>query len=297
MIGYAYANKFKDRKAYQWVCEISVYVKNGCAKKGAGKLLYDELLSALKQQGVVKAYAVLGCPNEGSEIFHRKMGFKLVSTLPDIGYKFGKWHDIKYYVIELNPAHDDISEPLEYSQIRQARIYPVILSEYDPEWPEWFAEEKVNLGKLIGKENISRICHYGSTSIPGITAKPTVDILLEIKKSVDIEKIKAALPSSEYICLCADGLTMPTPPPHLMFLKGYLPDGFAKKVFHIHVRYPGDHDELLFRDYLIAHPNAGAEYAALKFSLLQKYKHDRDGYTAAKTEFIRNITEKAQLSQ
>jgi len=130
-----------------------------------------------------------------------------------------------------------------------------------------------------------------------MAAKPTVDILLEIKKSVDIEKIKAALPSSEYICLSGTGLTMATPPPHLIFLKGYLPDGFAKKVFHIHVRYPGDHDELLFRDYLIAHPNAGAEYAALKFSLLQKYKHDRDGYTAAKTEFIRNITEKAQLSQ
>lgn len=121
IIGFTYAHKFKERKAYQWVCETSIYVKNSCTQKGAGKLLYENLLSALKQQGFVKAYAILGCPNEGSEIFHQKMGFSYVATLPDIGYKLGSWHDIKYYVFELNPFRDNMPEPLEYYQIKQEK--------------------------------------------------------------------------------------------------------------------------------------------------------------------------------
>jgi L-amino acid N-acyltransferase YncA len=118
LLGFAYANKFKERKAFQWVCETSIYVKNGCMQKGIGKLLYENLLAALKLQGFLRAYAIIGCPNEGSEIFHRKMGFSLISTLPDIGYKLGSWHDIKYYVLELNPIRNDMAEPLEYNQIK-----------------------------------------------------------------------------------------------------------------------------------------------------------------------------------
>ena len=99
-------------------------------------------------------------------------------------------------------------------QEHRARVYPIILSEYNPAWPEWFAEEKVNLERMIGTENIACISHYGSTSIPGMTAKPTIDILLEIKETANIDKLIAALPSPEYICLSGAGLTMPTPPPH-----------------------------------------------------------------------------------
>ena len=180
----------------------------------------------------------------------------------------------------------------ETDQERQARIYPVIISAYNPAWAEWYAEEKANLERLIGAENIARISHFGSTSVPGLTAKPTVDILLEIKEDANVSKLIDALPSPEYICL--NPPDMPTPPPHLMLLKGYLPDGFAEKVYHIHVRYHGDPDELYFRDYLVAHPETAAEYAALKRRLLKEYEHDRDGYTEAKTEFIRNVTQKAR---
>ena len=111
---------------------------------------------------------------------------------------------------------------LETDEERQRRIYPVILSEYNPVWPEWFAEEKINLERLIGMENIPRISHYGSTSVPGLTAKPTIDILLEIKNTTNIDNLIAALPESEYICLNENKLTIPTSPLHLLFLKGYL---------------------------------------------------------------------------
>jgi Sortase and related acyltransferases len=92
--------------------------KNGCTQSGVGSLLYKKLLSTLKRQGFIKTFAVLGCPNEGSEIFHQKMGFSLAATLPNIGYKLGSWHDIKYYVFELNPFREDMLEPIEYAQIK-----------------------------------------------------------------------------------------------------------------------------------------------------------------------------------
>jgi len=182
----------------------------------------------------------------------------------------------------------------ETAEERRARIYPVIFSEYNPEWPKWFEEEKANLERLIGMKDIARISHIGSTSVPGIIAKPTVDILLEINNDADIDKLIASLSLPEYICLNEATLTLPKPPPHLMFIKGYLPDGFAERVYHIHVRYVGDWDELYFRDYLIAHHETALEYAALKTRLQKDFKHDRDGYTNAKGEFIRKVTERAR---
>lgn len=122
IMGFAYAHQFKERKAYQWICELSVYVKYDCQQRGVGSLLYKQLLSALEQQGFVKAFAGIGCPNDGSEQFHQKMGFSLVSTLPNVGYKLGAWHDIKYYAIELNPFYDNMPEPLKYIDIRKNLI-------------------------------------------------------------------------------------------------------------------------------------------------------------------------------
>lgn len=63
--------------------------------------------------------------------------------------------------------------------------------------------------------------------------------------------------------------------------------GFAERVFHVHLRFMGDNDEIAFRDYLNGHPDTAREYEQLKLSLWKDYEHDRDGYTEAKTEFIR----------
>ena len=64
----------------------------------------------------------------------------------------------------------------ETDKERQARIYPIVLSEYNPDWPLWYAEEKANLERLIGAESIEKISHFGSTVVLGLAAKPTVDI-------------------------------------------------------------------------------------------------------------------------
>ena len=79
-----------------------------------------------------------------------------------------------------------------------------------------------------------------------------------------------------------------------VFNKGYTKHGFAEKVYHLHMRSAGDWDELYFKDYLIEHPEVANAYSHLKQSLLLSYKHNRDGYTDAKTEFIKHFTGKAR---
>ena len=78
------------------------------------------------------------------------------------------------------------------------------------------------------------------------------------------------------------------------FNKGYTKQGFAEKVYHLHVRYYGNWNELYFRDYLIEHKEVTEKYEKLKLGLIEKYKHDRDGYTDSKSDFILKYTEKAK---
>jgi GrpB-like predicted nucleotidyltransferase (UPF0157 family) len=72
----------------------------------------------------------------------------------------------------------------------------------------------------------------------------------------------------------------------MKYNKGYTPEGYAERVFHLHVGYFGDWSELYFRDYLIAHPDIANEYGKLKMDLREKFRLDRDGYTKAKTDFV-----------
>ena len=76
---------------------------------------------------------------------------------------------------------------------------------------------------------------------------------------------------------------------------GYTKDGFAEKVYHIHLRRVGDNDELYFRGYLNAHPQTAKEYEALTLRLWKEFEHDRDAYTDAKGEFIKVVTARARL--
>lgn len=167
-----------------------------------------------------------------------------------------------------------------------SELFPVILSEYKPAWKKNYLKEKVVVGQAIGSRNIIRINHIGSTAVPGLIAKPTVDILIEIKDSTDTARLVSNMQKIGYIYLKQPE----KPPPHMMFIKGYTPKGFKGQAFHVHIRYNGDWDELYFRDYLITHPEAATEYGRLKLEQKQKYEYDRDGYTEAKTDFIKRIT-------
>ncbi len=166
------------------------------------------------------------------------------------------------------------------------QLFPIVLKEYDQRYPAWYEKERKAIVSLLGEETIRRISHIGSTAVPGLQSKPTVDILLEISEDCPPGPLCAALQKSGWTLM----LEQQKPEFRLAFNKGYTPQGFAQQVYHLHVRHFGNWGELYFRDYLCAHPEEASAYAALKMELGQRYRHDRDGYTAAKAEFVRRCT-------
>lgn len=167
-------------------------------------------------------------------------------------------------------------------------LFPRVLTPHNPQWSVWAEEEMRLLSSLLVKYH-PIISHIGSTAIPDIQAKPIVDILVEISPDIEWQSLKDILEHNGYICM-AESET------HISFNKGYTPAGYADRVFHVHVHRTGDNDEILFRDYLIANPESAKEYERLKHPLLPKYKNNRDGYTEAKTEFIKHIVRLAKTN-
>jgi GrpB-like predicted nucleotidyltransferase (UPF0157 family) len=169
-------------------------------------------------------------------------------------------------------------------------LFPIILKEHNTDYKDWYESEKQKLLNCIDKENVIRINHIGSTSVEGLIAKPIVDILLEINTETDIEKLKNILLYNGWLLMSSEN----KPFMKMSFNKGYTKQGFAEKVYHLHIRHYGDWNELYFRDYLIEHKEVAEEYEKLKLRLIEKYEHDRDGYTDAKFDFILKYTQKAK---
>lgn len=170
-------------------------------------------------------------------------------------------------------------------------LFPIILKEHNPIWKDWYLQEEKLFNNIIGNQYIERIHHIGSTSVNGLLAKPTIDILLEITEDCNLKFLVNALEKTGYIL----EKQLQKPAPHMMFMKGYTERGFAEKVFHLHVRYIGNWNELYFRDFLQLYKDVAKEYGNLKMSLIDKYEHDRDGYTEAKTEFVNKYTKIAKM--
>ncbi len=166
------------------------------------------------------------------------------------------------------------------------QLFPIYLTEHQPCWREWYSVEEGLLKKVFS--STERISHIGSTAISSIWAKPIVDILVEIPKGSNLLDYKALIVNNGYICMSQSEN-------RLSFNKGYTENGFAERVFHLHLRYAGDNDELYFRDYLIERPNVAKIYEKLKLGLWKEYEHNRDGYTNAKTEFVQKHTQKAKM--
>ena len=165
------------------------------------------------------------------------------------------------------------------------QLFPIVLTPHQLQWKDWAREEIENLTALLSGY-CPVITHIGSTAIHHIQAKPIIDILVEINPSADKQQIKEKMETAGYICMSVSDNRM-------SFNKGYTSTGYADKVFHIHFHRIGDNDEILFRDYLIAHPEVAEEYELLKLLLIPKYKNDRDGYTEAKSEFVRRTIKQA----
>ncbi len=165
---------------------------------------------------------------------------------------------------------------------------------YDPQWPALFQEEKEWLRSCLPAELMGRIEHFGSTAVPGLAAKPIVDMLVEVTNLEEVkQRVVPILESKGYDYFWRPSWGDDVPPWYAWFIRRNA-DGV--RTHHIHmVESHFEHwDRLLFRDYLIRHPAVALEYQTLKLRLAAAHPNDRVAYTNGKTEFITRVTEKAR---
>lgn len=166
----------------------------------------------------------------------------------------------------------------------------VIVVEYDPRWPRLFEEEKARLLLVVG-DQIEDIQHIGSTTVPGLGAKPIIDIQVSLRDLVLVQKCVGPLESIGYEYLGEYGV----PGRHFFHKPARRP--FSERTHHLQIVEKGGEQwrkVLLFRDYLRAHPEASQQYQLLKKELVNRFGVDRDGYTEAKSAFVRAVLEKAE---
>ena len=184
-------------------------------------------------------------------------------------------------------------ESLE-ERIRRVTQEEINIVPYNPVWPSIFEAEKTYLTNCLPRELIRRIEHFGSTAIPGMSAKPVIDILVEVtsleKTKIEIVPILEAQ-GYDYFWRPTSGDD--TPPFYAWFIKR---DAKGIRTHHIHmVEKEFEHwERLQFRDYLIEHDQTAREYEALKLRLVHEFPRDRIAYTKGKTEFIVKVTEEAK---
>lgn len=184
-------------------------------------------------------------------------------------------------------------ETLE-DRIRRVVQEDVAIVPYDSNWHRLFLEEKDHLLACLPSELICRIEHFGSTAVPGLAAKPIIDMLVEVTSLEETRcRIVPILESQGYDYFWRPTWGDDTPPFYAWFIKR---NSSSKRTHHIHmVESHFEHwDRLLFRDYLIQHPDVAQEYQRLKIRLAAMYPNDRVAYTNGKTDFILMAMKKAK---
>lgn len=162
--------------------------------------------------------------------------------------------------------------------------FPVYMVDANPEWSNWYWEEKENIGEIFQNKKY-KIAHIGSTAVPNLKAKPIIDILIEVDDSEDMNFMAYQLVQNGY-------KKMHVEKNRISLNKGYTEKAMEEKVFHVHMRKFGDNDEIYFRNYLRRYPSVARNYEKLKMKLAEEFKNDREAYTMGKSEFIQKYTEK-----
>ena len=124
ILGYAYAGYFKTRAAYDWACEVSIYVREDMKRSGTGRRLYEALELCLAAMGMRNLYACIGVPeaddeylNHDSVRFHERMGYRLCGTFRRCGYKFGRWYDMCWMEKFLVPQETEVKPVVPFPEI------------------------------------------------------------------------------------------------------------------------------------------------------------------------------------
>jgi GrpB-like predicted nucleotidyltransferase (UPF0157 family) len=158
---------------------------------------------------------------------------------------------------------------------------------YDEEWPVLYLEEAARVTEVLAAHGVTIVLeHSGSTSVPGLAAKPIIDILGGREPETPRERVIEALQGAGYTYRGEQGI-----PGRDFFRRG------DPRQYHLHLTTIGStfwHDHRDFRDHLRSDPEAVTEYARLKHELAARYPRDREAYIEAKTEFVRDTLAKAR---
>jgi GrpB-like predicted nucleotidyltransferase (UPF0157 family) len=171
------------------------------------------------------------------------------------------------------------------------KLFPIRIVPYNPDWEMLFEKEKALIAGVLGEDLALHIEHFGSTSVTGLAAKPTIDILVEVPnlsdkiKQIITRKLETAGYGNMHNSERANKMT---------FGKGYDENTIDAQTYHVHIREKGNtpQEEIYFRDFLRQNSDIRDEYAKLKYALAEKHKYNREDYTQAKTAFITKITER-----
>lgn len=163
----------------------------------------------------------------------------------------------------------------------------IYLVDYDPSWPAQYEEMADWLQSRLGTDVVLRVEHYGSTAVPGMPAKPVIDILVEVPSFAEAKRrVIPYLNEETWEYWWYAG--------HMVFFKRK--ELMGERTHHVHLA-PRGHafwDGLAFRDHLRSHPVAAAAYAALKRRLADRHRKDREAYTDSKGEFVREVLSRAR---
>ena len=163
---------------------------------------------------------------------------------------------------------------------------PVTVVAYDPAWPDRFLAEAAALESAIGPWVTGGIHHVGSTAVPGLKAKPVIDILVGVASLGDAEPCIELLAPLDYVHA----------PYRSDVMHWFCKPGPARRTHHLHLVPTGSAryvEELAFRDHLRAHPVDARAYERLKQELATRFRGDREGYTEGKADFVRALTDRA----
>lgn len=177
-------------------------------------------------------------------------------------------------------------------KVRRLMAEDVAVVDYNPAWPAMFRQEETHLRACLPPELIERIEHFGSTSVPGLAAKPIIDMLVEVHSLEETRKrIVPILTAQGYDYLWRPSWGGDIPPFYAWFIKR---NAAGERTHHLHmIERDFEHwDRLRFRDYLAAHPDEAREYGKIKRELAERYPRNRVAYSNGKSAFIERIMNK-----
>jgi GrpB-like predicted nucleotidyltransferase (UPF0157 family) len=169
----------------------------------------------------------------------------------------------------------------------------VIIVESNPLWPILFEQEAARIWQVLGNDIVVAIEHIGSTAVPGLAAKPIIDLMVGVNSPEIAPTVVPLLEAIGYVYWREN-----PHPERMFFVKGMPPFG-VQRTHHLHIVevYGEFWQRLLFRDYLRSHPEEAQRYEALKRDLAKRFHTDRESYTNGKSEYIESVMEKARREQ